>query len=129
MRVWLAIALVLASGTVRAEPDTPAPGPKKAVGLALVGAGALAVGAGVYFGLHAKSESDQVQSGHGVFDPSLEAAGKRDETRAESLWTLGGAAIVVGGVIFAAGMIADDPPKVGVVPRGDGAIVVWRCAL
>jgi len=129
VKVWLVIALVLASATVRAEPDKPAPGPKKAIGLALVGVGAVAVGVGVHFGLQAKSESDQVQSGHGVFDPSLEAAGKRDETRAESLWTLGGAAIVVGGVIFTAGMLAYDPPKVGIVPRGDGAMVVWRCAL
>jgi hypothetical protein len=55
--------------------------------------------------------------------------GRQRDRSAPKHWTLGGAAIVVGAVIFAAGLADDSPPKVTVVPRGDGAMVVWRCAL
>jgi hypothetical protein len=130
-KLWkLCLTLSAATATVRAEPGTgDAPREKKIVGLALVGAGLGGLAAGFYFGAHAKSESDRVTTGGGVWDPALEAAGKRDETRAEALWTLGGAAVAVGGVIFAVGLLHDEPPKLGIVPRGDGALVVWRCAL
>jgi hypothetical protein len=100
---------------------------QRLTGLAIAGGGVVAIGLGAVFGLQASARSSDVQSGHGVWDPSLEAAGTSAETRAELLWGLGGAAIIVGGVLYYLGR--QDPPHVAVQPRTGGAVMVWSCDL
>ena len=100
---------------------------QRIAGLAVAGAGVVAVAAGVVFGLQAASKSSDVAAGHGVWNPSLESDGQSAETRAESLWAIGGAAIVVGGVLYYFGR--HDTPHVAVQPRAGGAMMVWSCGL
>ena len=83
---------------------------------------------GIVFGLQARSKASDAQAGHGTWDPSLENDGKRADTIAQSLLAVGGAAVVVGGVLYYFGR-HDAPPRVGVAPRTGGAMVVWGCDL
>lgn len=108
--------------------DKPGAGrTQRIAALALAGGGVVAIGLGTVFGLQASARSSDVQSGHGVWDPSLETAGTSAETRAELLWALGGAAVVAGGVLYYLGR--HDTPHVAVQPRTRGAVVVWSCDL
>jgi len=100
---------------------------QRLAGLAIAGGGVVAIGLGAVFGLQASARSSDVQSGHGVWDPSLESDGTSAETRAEILWGLGGAAIIAGGVLYYLGR--QDAPHVAVQPRTGGAVMVWSCDL
>ena len=100
---------------------------KRVAALAIGGAGVLAVGTGFVFGHLAATHSDQARNGTGVWDPTIEQAGKRNELIAVILWGVGGAAIVGGTVMYMLGRSQDEPPRVSIVPAHDGASLVWGC--
>jgi hypothetical protein len=118
-----------------AEPATSGAdtgGGKRTTGLVVAGVGAGAVVAGTVFGLIARSKASAVSNGGNpamppVFDPSTQNAGKHDAVAATILWTVGGAAIVTGGVVWLLGHRAEHA-SVAVVPRERGAVVVWQLA-
>lgn len=80
----------------------------KTTGLATGALGALALGAGVYFGLEAKQISDQISS-HDFNQPwssdigELEERGNRYETRQFALMAAGGALAATGAVLYIVG--------------------------
>jgi tetratricopeptide (TPR) repeat protein len=100
---------------------------QRIAGLTIAGAGAVAVAAGVVFGLQAISKSNAVQQGHGTWDPTLEQDGQAAESRAESLLAIGGAAVVVGSILYYYGR--HEAPHIAVQPRAGGAMMVWSCGL
>ena len=102
---------------------------KRIVGITVVGLGTVAFSVGVYFGLQARSKARDVTSGSGLWDPSIETNGKSANTRAEILFSLGGAALVSGGILYWLGRRAASDRKVAIVPHGNGAMVVWARAL
>jgi tetratricopeptide (TPR) repeat protein len=116
-----------------AGPAEPPPAPdagrgKRLAGLAIAGAGLAAVGTGVYFGLRASAQSDQVEGGSGSWDPGLEAEGERDELVARILWGAGGAAVIGGGIVWWLGHRAGETGAVALTPGRGGATLVWSCA-
>jgi tetratricopeptide (TPR) repeat protein len=90
---------------------TPAAQPRPGRGLRISGiasaAGGLAlVGLGVAFGVRAKQAGDdltQLDAQNGVFDPSKETAGKRDQGLAVVCLGVGAAALVTGAVLYLLG--------------------------
>jgi tetratricopeptide (TPR) repeat protein len=78
------------------------------VGLGVAGAGALGLGAGVYFGVKAKDISDQI-SNHKTTEPwpanikQLEADGQSDENKQIAFLIGGGVALAAGTVIYFVG--------------------------
>lgn len=63
------------------------------------GAGLVALGVGVVFGLHARSISDET-AGWDTFDPARFDQGKAAERNMFILTGVGGAALVTGGVLY-----------------------------
>lgn len=115
--------------------DTPEPvfedrgATRRKLGLGVAGAGVVLVGTGIVFGVMAKSRSDAVTNGGDVanpqpFDPSLERAGKRYELLAIIAWSVGGAAVVGGGVLYVMGRNAERT-RVSATPVRGGALIGW----
>jgi tetratricopeptide (TPR) repeat protein len=100
---------------------------RRRLAIALGAGGMVALAGGIYFGFQAQDYSDDVTTGGGVWDPDLEARGKRADVTAKLLVGLGGAAIATGAILY---VTAPSPrTQLGIVPRLDGAFVVWGGAL
>jgi len=75
------------------------------VGLGIGAAGAIGLGAGIYFGLQAKNASDTI-SNHKIGDPwpanikQIEKDGQSDEDKQVTFMIAGGAALAAGAVIY-----------------------------
>ena len=115
-----------------AEPAPPAPAPAPAhpgrtqriVGLSLVGGGAIVVGVGFYFGLEAQARAREAETNGWSLE--LEQRGRAADRNAIIGWVAGGATIIAGGVVYWLGRRAG-AEHVAIVPRGDGATMVWSC--
>jgi tetratricopeptide (TPR) repeat protein len=114
-----------------APPAAPAPADtghgKRLAGLAIAGGGAVLIANGFLFGHFAQAKADEVHSGSGVWNPSVEQAGQRDDLIARVLWGVGSAAIVGGVVLYVLGRGSDEAPHVAVVPSSSGVSLVWGC--
>jgi tetratricopeptide (TPR) repeat protein len=93
---------------VPASAETPRPGRGLRIGGIASAAGGLAlVGLGVVFGVLAKQAGDdlsQLDQQNGVFDPSKESAGRRDQVLAGVFIGAGAAAVVTGAVLYDLGV-------------------------
>jgi len=100
-------------------------GGKRTVGLVVAGVGVAAIGAGVVFGLKAKSKSDEINGGNAAnpqpFDPAVEDDGKRYDLLAKIALGAGGALVVTGVVVYIIGKSAEHT-RVSVVPTDGGAM-------
>jgi tetratricopeptide (TPR) repeat protein len=129
---------------LRAERDAerhkalaPAPPPRgqglRIAGIATGAAGVVALGVGTYFALHARSLSNQ-QNDLSEWDPGLVSDGKAANRNAIIAFSVGGAALVTGGVLYylgvRAGRVPADAQRVAVVPsvssQGAGLVVGGR---
>ena len=106
-------------------PENPAPppahrgNPLRVVGYVTAGAGLAALGAGVYFGLHARNLA---RDNEVMFDPDDERAGEAAERNMLIASAIGGAALVAGVTMILLGR----PLPVEVAPvavRGGGGLV------
>jgi tetratricopeptide (TPR) repeat protein len=103
----------------------------KIAGLAVVGAGAVSVAAGLYFGHRASSLGEEVTNAcrngcdwavYGAKD----AQGRSAETKHYVFAGIGAAAIIGGGVMYWLASRAYRPPPIAVVPGRDGAVITWN---
>ena len=110
------------------KPDEPAQSGRltRMIGLALVGVGTVNVGVGVYMGAHAQSIAKKVETEGWTLE--LERQGQNADRWAQVLWVAGGATVIAGGVVYWLGRRAGKAAEVAVIPRGDGATMVWTCA-
>ncbi len=98
-------------------------------GLVTAGVGVASLGVGVFYGLRARTLSDQLSTPGTVYDPDDDAAGKAAETRMIIATAAGGALLIGGVVIHLIGRKQDraaEAPRAALVPvivRGGGAIV------
>jgi len=104
--------------------DQPPPAPRPAgqtlriAGLISGGVGVVGLGLGVYFSLHAKSLSDE-QKNLSEWDPNLVSDGKAANRNAIISFSVAGAAIAAGGVMYYLGVRKDREqatPSVTVLP-------------
>jgi serine/threonine-protein kinase len=102
----------------------------RVAGLVTGGAGIVALGLGTYFGLHAKSLSDQ-QKSLTEWDPNLVSDGKAANRNAIISFTVGGAALATGGILYYQGARAGRSAEKASVtvaptvsPDGPGLVVV-----
>jgi len=126
-----------AEASGRAAPPPPPP-PKSPVfritGLAVAGAGLVAIGTGVYFGLKSHSAASDIQSlslSGGTWSPayqSLYSDGQSEATIATALYVAGGVAAAAGGFLLWYGwprQSAEAAPTASFAPvPGGGAFVV-----
>ena len=125
-----------ANGSMLEPTVTPYhPGRKlKVAGVATMGAGAVILGMGVYFGLEARSAADELDARAGRGEPwtddtqSLYDRGQRDETLGYSLAIGGGAALVTGAVLAYIGASQDETAaEFAFIPTRGGAqaVMAW----
>jgi hypothetical protein len=94
--------------TSSAAPATPIPGRNLRIAGIICGAvGVGAIGTGVYFYTRARSYSDKV-SGQTTPDPSDDSAGKTAQTMQWVFYSVGGAALATGVVLYALGWPTSD---------------------
>jgi hypothetical protein len=100
--------------------------------LAATGVGLAAIGGGAWAGNRARDIAADVEQ-LPTWDPDLHARGQRMDLTAKLLFVGGGAALVTGGVLLYLGLRSRDDGStstaVHVVPRGDGATIVWTGSL
>lgn len=102
----------------------------KIAGLAVIGAGAVSVATGLYFGHHASTLGEEVSSAcrsgcdWAVYG-SKDAEGRRAETKQYVFAGMGLAAIVGGGVTFWLASRQQRPMSIAIAPGRDGAAVIW----
>jgi hypothetical protein len=91
----------------KAPPERAQSGRGKKLAGILVGAGGLAlVGTGIVFGVLAKQAGDQLtqlDQSRGVFDPSKESAGRRDQVLEGVFIGVGAAAVATGAILYVLG--------------------------
>jgi tetratricopeptide (TPR) repeat protein len=117
----------------------PPPQPKSPViriaGLALAGAGVVAIGTGVVFGLKSKAAAndiDQVSAQMGTWTPadqSLYSSGQHEATAATVLYVAGGLAVAAGGVLAFLGWprkSLDSAPTAAFAPGPSGGTLIVR---
>jgi tetratricopeptide (TPR) repeat protein len=121
--------------SVAPPPIDPAPAPAPAqedsgrtartVGLATMGAGAVLIGCGVYFGLRARSASDEVSALQDRWRQDLYDDGR---TAQRNLFIVGGAgaAAVAAGALLYLVWGRSGEPAVAVAPASGGAVVQGR---
>ena len=99
-----------------ADPSPPSAAGRslRLAGLATAGAGVVGLGIGIVFGLKARSISNEA-SGWTTFDPQRDDQGKADERKMVVLTSIGGAAIVTGGVLYYLGHRARQPGDAGAI--------------
>ncbi|MGE0868358.1 MAG: tol-pal system YbgF family protein [Kofleriaceae bacterium] len=94
-------------------------------GIAVTGLGAVAVGAGIYFGFAARSKSKDLNSSS-VWDPALQRDAKAADRNAKITFAVGGAALIGGAVLYYLGHRArHERSSIALIPTIDGASVVW----
>jgi hypothetical protein len=109
-------------------PQTTGGGLRK-IGIGVGAAGVVMLGAGVIFGLGSSSASSDLDNYMGEWGPdqvALEKKGKSYQTRAIILTSVGAAAAIAGGVMFAiGGPKPTESSTVTFVPTSDGAAIGW----
>ncbi len=122
---------------VTLEPDAaPAPegrsgSPLRIAGLVTAGLGVIALGGGAYYGLEARSATDDAN--HlplgATWNPEIQDRGQRAERNAKILLIGGGAAVVAGTIMILVGRTRPrEHGALAVIPERDGASAVWSCA-
>jgi tetratricopeptide (TPR) repeat protein len=104
---------------VAAPPEQAAPGRTlKIAGLATAAGGVVLAGVGMYFGLRAKSLSDDLAKlGSGdEWDPSVRSDGQAAQRNMIIFTAVGAAAAVTGGVLYFLGARADTPAETVLAP-------------
>ncbi len=96
-------------------------------GLVTMVVGVAALAGGSYFGLKAGSTATDVEKGQGPWDPTLQNRGESESRTATGLFAIGALVAIGGGVLFYLGGRHAESSPVAVLPRGDGATVVWTC--
>jgi tetratricopeptide (TPR) repeat protein len=101
-------------------PVEPAPRPGRRLriaGIATAGAGAVGLGLGVYFGLHARSLADQASRAD-AYDPDLDDRGESAERAMLISAGVGAAAVATGALLYVLGRRAgpDERPALTLVP-------------
>lgn len=95
--------------SIIAQSTVPQGSPRlRAAGVSIGAAGLVGVGAGLYFGLRARSLGNQVSSAP-LFDPSNDSAGKTAHTLQFVMYGVGAAALAVGGILYYAGRGMAEP--------------------
>ena len=107
-----AAAVVQAAPPAQAQPGRG----RKLAGIVTASAGLALVGTGIAFGVLAKQAGDQLtqlDQNSGVFDPSKESAGRRDQVLEGVFIGVGAAAVVTGAILYVVGARAgrDDAPR------------------
>jgi tetratricopeptide (TPR) repeat protein len=112
-----------AAGTVQSAPLEKPPSGRgmKWTGVALAASGLALVGTGIAFGVLAKQAGDQLtqlDQQRGVFDPSKESAGQRDQVFEGVFIGVGAAAVATGAILYLLGTRRgqDAPQTVSVSP-------------
>jgi tetratricopeptide (TPR) repeat protein len=121
-----------AEARVGREDGSPA---MRLAGLVSAGAGVLAAGTGVYFGLKARGAHDDLvadlAANGGIWNDALEGReqdAQRDETVGMALTIGGAAAAVAGGVLYYLGRDRGSVESpVTVTPTRGGATIAWAC--
>lgn len=119
-----------------ASPPPPPPPPpandpgrtKRIVGLGVGGAGVLALGASVFFGLRAHSAANDAEGGTQgqTWDPSIQTRGENASRNAKISLAVGSALVITGGVLYVLGRTSStEAASVAVVPEHEGASLVW----
>ncbi|HWO19531.1 MAG TPA: hypothetical protein VNO30_12175 [Kofleriaceae bacterium] len=119
----------------RGTPERPPPIPERPAdrgrarrigGLALAGAGVLALGAGGYFSWRVGDLEREREACTCTLDrlEDLDARGRRAELAQVAAYGLGGLALASGVWLYVSGRAAREAPAVAVAPLGSGAIVV-----
>lgn len=112
------------------EADDEARPTGKIVGLGIVGAGVVSVGAGLYFGHRASSLGDEVTSAcrsgcdWAVYGRK-EAEGRSAETKQYVLAGIGAAAVIGGAVTYWWSSRERRPAPVAIEPARDGGLITW----
>lgn len=112
------------------EHDNEHPAGLKIAGLAVVGAGAVSIATGLYFGHRASSLGNEVtnacKSGcdWAVYG-SKDAEGRRAETKQYVFAGIGVAAIIGGGVMYWLASREQRPTSIAIAPGHDGAVITW----
>jgi tetratricopeptide (TPR) repeat protein len=104
----------------------------KIAGLAVVGAGAVSVATGLYFGHRASSLGEEVSNAcapptgcdWAVYGRK-DAEGRRAETKQYVFAGIGVAAIIGGGVMYYLASQEQRPAPFAITPRSDGAVIAW----
>lgn len=111
------------AATVKEVPGAPAqPGRgKKLAGVVLAAGGVALVGTGIAFAVLAKRASDQLtqlDQSRGVFDPSKESAGRRDQVLEGVFIGVGAAALATGAILYFLGAYPgpDSPRAITLAP-------------
>jgi hypothetical protein len=119
-----ATATTPAPPPARDATSQPGPSGRRIAGLAVGGAGVVAIGVGSYLGLHAKSLFDD-SGAHCRADDHCDATGGQLRTDAKSaaltstiLFGFGGALIVTGVVLYVTGASASAPTSITLTPSG-----------
>jgi hypothetical protein len=104
---------------------------KKRLGMIVGIVGVAIVGTGFGFGLVARNKATDITNGGDPqnppeFDASKEKTGKRFDLLAKVSWSVGGAAVIGGVVLYMMGRSASaSESQVSITPSGDGAVVGW----
>ncbi|MBA3397087.1 MAG: tetratricopeptide repeat protein [Deltaproteobacteria bacterium] len=103
---------------------------KRTAGIVMGVAGVALVGTGFAFGMSAKGKADDITSGGDPsnppeFDGALEDSGKRADLLAKISWSVGGAAVVGGVVLYMLGRSASSS-ELAIAPTTGGATFAWR---
>lgn len=104
----------------------PVPGWRRPTAITLAVLGAAGVGAGTYFGLRARSISDELTGHDGAWTDELLAKqdqGRTAQTYAIVGWAAGGAALLGGVVLFALDQSARGHREITVAPTATGTTV------
>ena len=94
-------------------------------GLALGGAGVVALGAGVYFGLEARRLSDELSRHNAPYDPAKVADGEAADRNLVISLVAGGALLGAGATLYVLGRRARARARVIAVPTAGGVEVGW----
>ena len=92
--------------------------------------GVVLLGVGALFAHSASNKAKTVtDTMNQPWDPSLENDGKSASTRAAIFLSIGGAALVTGGVLYFLGHRRSSESGLSLLPRRDGGMMVWACDL
>ncbi len=101
----------------------------RTVGIALAGVGVAAIGAGVTFGLEARSAGNTNSQVGNTFDPDADRRGKRQQTAQYVSLGVGAALVAAGAVTFALGVTSDreaNNTHAALLPLAEGgAVAAW----
>ena len=125
------VAPVVVAPVVAPPPGKQLPPPvtepshgKQLAGMAVAGAGTLAVVIGVVFAVKASQKADEVTHLMGMWQPALQSDGQRDAHVSVAMFAVGSAAIIGGAALYVLGR-ASAAEHVSVIPQHGGAAIAW----